>query len=206
MGRYGEYPEYVSINVDDNGVWDVSNGEFYSNLTYADVTIPEGVTELRNSEGGYNPCEDLTNCASVTLPNSLIKIGDNFFDGCSMMTGVTMSSGITYIGDYAFSSCSCIEEVELPDSLTHIGDYAFNDCHSLESVTLPSGLTRIEEGAFANCSSLTGITIPDSVSYISPDAFYNCTNLTQIHWNGSVYNYENFNDIPSYTPSGPADC
>ena len=88
-----------------------------------------------------------------------------------MITGVVIPDTVTRIEESAFSGCSMLKSVHIPDSVTSIGRCAFWGCHKLENVTLPCGLTRIEEATFVWCSNLHYIRIPDGVTYIGEGAF-----------------------------------
>ena len=72
--------------------------------------------------------------AEVTLPDGLVKIGDNAFYNCRNFTSIT-----------------------LPDSVVSIGEDAFNCCTVLTSITIGTGVTSIANEAFSNCNSLTTV-------------------------------------------------
>jgi hypothetical protein len=92
---------------------------------------------------------------SVIVPDSVTKIDDDAFSGCSQLDSVVIPSKVTSIGNSAFENCSNLTRVTLPDSLTSIGSYAFKGCNQLDSVVIPSKVTSIGDGAFGDCSSLT---------------------------------------------------
>ena len=95
-------------------------------------------------------------------------------------TQLIIGNSITKIGDYTFFGCSSLTSVIIPDSVTSIGEGAFSGCESLTSVTIPDSVTSIESGAFSGCNSLTSVTIPDSVTSIAEGAFYECSSLKTI--------------------------
>jgi hypothetical protein len=61
-----------------------------------EAVIPEGVTTVND---GFRYCASLT---SLTLPESLEKIGDRAFNGCTSLYTFTIPAGVTSIGTSAF--------------------------------------------------------------------------------------------------------
>lgn len=66
-------------------------------------------------------------------------------------------NSVTRIEDYAFSGCSGLTSIEIPTSVNMIERYVFEGCNQLTSITIPSSVTSIEEGVFKDCSGLTEI-------------------------------------------------
>lgn len=157
-------------------------------------------------------------------------IGEKAFEGCSKLVSVTIPESVTKIGDYAFYksgvqivnfnaiNCEDVEEctmggwsvtslnfgesveripgslaqevrgltsVVIPDSVTEIGWNAFDSCENLKSVTIGNSVKIIGSGAF-HCCGLTSVIIPDSVTHIEDEAFMSCQELTSIHIPDSV--------------------
>ena len=126
----------------------------------------------------YKLCSCLT---SVTIGNSVTRIGDDAFYGCSALTSVTIPNSVTSIGDYAFRGCSGLTSVTIPNSVTSIGDYAFRGCSGLTSVTIPNSVTSIGDEAFYECSGLTSVNIGSSVESIGTEAFSDCSELLDVY-------------------------
>ena len=137
--------------------------------------IPDSVTRIGNS--AFSGCSNLT---SITIPDSVASIGNSAFRSCSGLTSITIPDSVTRIGNYAFYDCRSLTSITIPDGVTSIGDSAFWYCSSLTSITIPDGVTSIGHWAFSGCSSLTSITIPDSVTSIGGSAFWYCSSLTSI--------------------------
>ena len=171
-----------------------------------DYTIKAGTRLIAG--GAFDGCESLT---SITIPNSVISIGEFAFDGCTSLTSVTIPNSVISIGGRAFENCSSLISVTIPNSVTSIGEDAFegtgiytnaanwkngalyiNNClirvkeDFMGDYTIKAGTRLIANGAFDGCSSLTSVTIPNSVTSIGGDAFDGCTSLTSITIPNSV--------------------
>ncbi len=79
--------------------------------------------------------------------------GGMFFNSVSLNT-ISLPSSVVSIGDGAFFGCSSLRSIDLPHSLTHIGEAAFCGCSSLTEITLPEGIESIGRNAFDGCVAL----------------------------------------------------
>ena len=93
------------------------------------AVVYDGITEI--PDGCFY---ELTNLKSVSLPQSVIKIGNEAFYGCWELTSIVIPDAVTIIGRNAFSGCG-IKSVFLPRGLKYIDFYAFDK--SLESIIVP---------------------------------------------------------------------
>lgn len=98
----------------------------------------------------------------VTIPDSVLSIGNAAFYGFSSLESVTLPAGLTAISGSLFYGCIALTTLELPASVTSIGSSAFYNCSSLKELTLPASLSSIGEYAFSNCSSLASYSIDSS--------------------------------------------
>lgn len=145
------------------------------------VTIPNSVLYIGQS--AFERCTALT---SISIPNSVTYIGPDAFKYCSGLASITIPNSVTSIDYGTFRYCSGLTSVTIPNSVTSIGWNAFRECTSLTSVTIPNSVTSIGEGAFQGCLSLSSITIPNSVTSIGGDTFNGCSGLTSVTIPNSV--------------------
>lgn len=90
------------------------------------------------------------------------EVGIREFYGCSGMTALTLPSTIVTIGEYGFGGCNGLMQLVIPEGVTGIGRSAFQNCSGLTSVTLPSTLTDMNynntgssiSNTFYNCVGL----------------------------------------------------
>ena len=114
---------------------------------------------------------------SYTMPDSVTKISDMAFSGCSKLESVDVSDNVTEIAYGAFLGCTSLSEVDMPETVKKIESYAFINCSSLENVNLSDSLEEIDYRSF-DSSGLTEIDIPDKVTTIENYAFSNTAAAT----------------------------
>ena len=90
------------------------------------------------------------NVTSVSLPNTIRRIGYESFGGISL-TSLFLPESLEEIGIRAFSS-SHLMSVSLPEGLQTIGDEAFNGT-CIATVVIPASVTSIGIAAFGHCQS-----------------------------------------------------
>lgn len=103
---------------------------------------------------------------SVSIPESVRKIGVDAFSYCYYLASITIPQSVTEIGYSAFWNCMSLTSLTIPDSVTDIGVETFGYCSSLGNIILSKNLTKINSGTFEGCQSLSSLTIPGKVEVI----------------------------------------
>jgi hypothetical protein len=153
------------------------------------VIIPNTISNLTVTSIETNAFEG-SGLVSVTIPGSIITIGDWAFNGCQSLTNVTMSYGVTNIGNYAFFDCISLAGITIPNSVTNLGLESFAICENLNSVTFGNDLSSIGQDEFRDCFSLTNVIIPNNVTSLGDGAFSVCKSLTNATIGSGVTNIE----------------
>ena len=162
-----------------------SAGDFAGDTTWAEVlalvkelVVEEGVTKLGNRL--FTKAPELV---KVTLPASLVTIGERCFTDCYKLEEVVFSAATGQLG------------------LKTMGQVAFNACTSLKSIDLSrTQLETLPKKAFAACPQLTTISLP-KIETIGECCFgatgNNATSsLTTVYFNGSGAEWSNITVSP----------
>ena len=91
---------------------------------------------------------------NLTMPNTIYKIGSNFFKNCDNLQSINLSTSLITIGDYAFYDCDGLHSINFPDSVKQIGSYVCNWAWNMYDVTLGSGIEVIGANSFARMRDL----------------------------------------------------
>ena len=191
------FPTFVLV---DDVVYPVTSLSGGSNSTsinsnYAGVTsltFPEGYTFV-SSFGG------LGNCISVTLPESLERIGLKAFSGMPNLTSIKIPDKIKTIDNSAFEGTGLISfEAK---NISSIDDRCFAMCTSLRTVNLGGTFTEIPDYCFLNCTALEELTIPATVNLIDGSPFQNCTSLKTVNYGGNMLQFKNIGCVNILTGS-----
>lgn len=155
-----------------------ASSPFRNCTALTDVTFEDGRTELPDTL-----LED-SGIRQFTVPQTVTKIGDSAFAGCTQLTAITLPAGLRELGNEAFKGCTALTGVALPDSLTALGYGVFRDCSALTAAEFPAGIAPVSwssgSSMLRNCTSLRSVKLPKTVSSLGNDFFAGCTALEQI--------------------------
>lgn len=138
--------------------------------------------------GTFASCTSLL--GPIVFPANLKKIGNEAFNGCSMIEDVTFNEGLETIGNLAFCGCD-LHEINLPDTVKEVGDRCFEGNLHVEKVKFSANMTVIPDrfldcyaqdvaaysvgqGSHTNVGQhgiLKELIIPDNIKEIGIDAF-----------------------------------
>lgn len=106
---------------------EICDKAFYSVEMKGNLVIPEGITSIGKEAFWMSySSKDNPEALTVSLPSTLISIGDEAFRGCENMTNINLPDELQSIGDNAFSSTYGLKgTLTIPDSVTSIGKNAF---------------------------------------------------------------------------------
>lgn len=192
---------------------------FYENIHLEEIVLNTGLESI----GAYafaSPDNVTSALKSITVPETVVAIGEGAFYGAKNLESVTLStrtdgsSALTTINNWAFRECTALKSIVIPDGVTTLGitpytgdeddpdatGAVFYGCTGLESATLPNGLTDLQSQTFGGCTSLTSVTIRENsaLQRIAEYAFANSgltsLDLTNAHGLVTIADYAFYNN------------
>ncbi|MGL4951102.1 MAG: leucine-rich repeat domain-containing protein [Mycoplasma sp.] len=158
----------------------------YKNELNGIIKLPNTLREIRPR--AFAELSNLT--GDLIIPNSVIRIGEEAFDGCFGLDGkLILSDSMKIIERKCFYLCSkLMGNLIIPNNVTKIEEEAFNGCELLgQELVLSPNIEVIEEKAFFMCRRFNGvIKLNSNIKRIEKDSF-SYTNIQSIeNGNGKI--------------------
>lgn len=128
----------------------------------ADVTVPEGVRVIAGEV-----FRDHTEIEKVSLPDSLLVVGEGAFEGCSSLSQIVFGENVEEIKDRAFLG-NVMSEISIPASVKKAGLQAFGNAIAAyqgqeAEYTYENSATRLSNGIYRGISNtgeaVSGVTV-----------------------------------------------
>lgn len=167
--EYNDFTYYTYFNEENNRTEAVITG--YKGIDN-DLVIPDSIDNAVVTSIGKKAFAYSNLFKSITIPDSIVSIGDDAFFRCNGLKKVYVSS----IEDW------CKIDFSYPDAnpLSRGADL-YVDNKLVTDVTIPDGVKSIGKYAFYGYSSLKSISFPSSIRSIGEDAFIACPNLDKVY-------------------------
>lgn len=177
VSQEGELWQVIDIPETAGGlrVTGIAAGAFEDQDLIRTVTIPDSV--VRIGEDAFRHCNNLRN---IVLPPGLEELGARAFWMCGQLLEINIPAGLTDIREGTFFACDIIKEVSVPEGVRTLGEAAFASCRELAAVELPSTLESIGSRCFEACAHLVRINMPSAVTSLGDAAFAHCMRLPEI--------------------------
>ena len=192
--------ELLSAGIDPLENSDIVYPRMFDGYTrFGTFDVPEGIKTL-----GERAFQDSL-FSSVSLPESLVRIGVNCFRrskikkvvfsyNCNLeivyaqafyeapnLTNIVLPRRCKYVQMMAFAS-SGLQDVLLPDNVEFIGSGAF--MHTpLKNIRIPRNIAHVGTNIFSGCDNLQHIYVPEDV--IKKNAFWNKAKIEFLEGNNA---------------------
>ena len=130
--------------------------DYASGLYYKSVSGGFAVTTKNTSQSPYTGdivVPDNVRPGTRMFYGKVIGI-DNLAFHKSTITSISLPSTLLSIGDNAFVDCKNLSQINLPSSVNTIGKYAFSGMTKITTFTIPNSVTSIDYRILDGCSSL----------------------------------------------------
>ncbi len=133
---------------------------------------------------------------NVSIPNSIVTIGEYAFCGCDF-TSILIPKSIEKISSRAFQSCYKLSKVTIMNPNISYGSYVFMGIGKKRpnntdlEIILPEGMKTIPIAFFYE-ADIVEINLPSTIETIDEYAFGKCANLKTINFNQNLKSIGNF--------------
>lgn len=190
--KVGEEAFYGTAYYNDENNWE--NGILYIGCVLISGEDAQGEYIVKDgtrviADLAFKYAFDIT---KITLPNSVVTIGDEAFLLTRSMKTIVMSEKLERIGNEAFYQSS-IESINIPASVISIGTEVFSISENLTQITVSDGNTKYTsvDGVLYNIDKTEIIeypsmkageeyVLPETVKIISNNAFDYCKYLKKV--------------------------
>lgn len=144
---------------------------------------------LSDDEGIPVPYYITNHSGKVIIHEGITKIGKALFRGANL-TEVTIPESVVKIDEYAFYGCSGLKKVNIEgNNLVIVGSFSFLGCVELEEINLPDSVKYIDSAAFHGCYELNKIVLSDNVEYVFSNAFEYCKSAESLYIGKNMKGY-----------------
>ena len=161
-GAFSNCTSLASITI-PNSVTSIGASSFYNTAYYNNKSNwLNGVLYISNYLIDKN--DDFDSITNYIIKDDTRVIAGNVFSYCANLTSVTIPNSLISIGEKAFKNCANLSSITIPDSVTGIGKEAFNNCESLENVAIGKNVVNIGVEAFRNCGEIKRVDYSGTIA------------------------------------------
>ena len=139
---------------------------------------------------GEDAFKDDKSVEYVVIPETVVQIQQNAFEGCTNLKKVYFvsaqkneiaTSKLTLIHDQAFLNCTSLERLDLSNvKKITVARQTFMNCTSLKEVAKMTAIGTMHSEAFLGCTALEEVDLT-GMHMAGGAVFYGCTSLKRVH-------------------------
>ncbi len=144
-----------------------------------DIVSTDDEYDYEIVDGGASITSYKGSDTEVVIPDTIggapvTSIGFYAFEAKDQLLTVTMPETVTKICECAFCGCTSLYSINIPQGMQEIQRGAFVDCTALTDMTIPASVTKVGEETFTGCTSLASLNIEN------PDLAYESWGLEEL--------------------------
>lgn len=182
----------TAFNLSTTSISEIPDGAFTGCTKLTSVILPTGITYI--GEYAFYACEALVNLSETTsagkvvIPDTILEMKPNAFNGCSSVESIEISSGVGNAmmhANSAFAGCTKLRTISIGKNVTAIPEHAFDNAGTAGAgvavtIEAASKLEGIGVAAFANANlALLDLSNCKDMNKIEDSAFSN-SKLSQL--------------------------
>ena len=141
-----------------NSVNKINEGVFKGCTNLRRLIVEDGAEELQwNCYSTSSDGRPFSGTSLETLYLGRNLVNDSPFSFIESLKDVTIGNSVERISNYVFYGCTGLTEITIPNSVTEIGHESFYGCTNLTKITISNSVTEIGYRTFAGCSNLKTI-------------------------------------------------
>lgn len=117
----------------------------YTDNSKENYTVKDGTEVI--CDGAFATCQPTYKLRQISLPDSLLAIGENAFEWHAKLSKINLPPNLKYIGDNAFDGCKSLRKITLPPSLSILCVKVFSGTRSNLKMISDSPCFKVENGS-----------------------------------------------------------
>ena len=147
----------------------------------------EGALDLSEMKPRYFtqlPPQCKLNCTHLTLPASVVTLGEYALRDCFRIVHVDLGSlgSVTSLPDGFMLGCTGLRSIKLPPNVTDVGLDAFRGCVSLITLDMSAwtGMRVVSDNFLSGCVGLESLELPPNIHTVGRGFLFGCKRLTVV--------------------------
>ena len=139
------------------------------------------------SSSGFSPFYNLSSLKNVTFSNAgvVTECNNYLFYKCTGVENLTLPESLVTIGNHTFSDMTALQYCRMSNNVESVGEYGFAGDVNLTDLTFSKKVKTLRNNLFMNCTSLPLFTVHPAVTSIEDNAFMNCDSLATLSFTDS---------------------
>lgn len=172
---------FIGLELNDSyylGIFFASSLSDSTTAATANKSVPSALKSLTITKCVELADETFYGCSgiqTISLPDTLLYVGEDVFEGCTALTGITTSENGKYIGNesnpyYVLigAASNYVTTLNVNENTVCIAGGALKKCENIDTFSVSDNLASVGANAFAGKASKATMTIRNGEYYVGP--------------------------------------